>query len=201
MTALATDDFNRADGALGGNWGSSLHAQAITIVSNAATTSGAGGDAAHRYTAVTAPDDGYVQGRLPVTHADGVGAGYGVIWRASSGGTYYRFIFSASGYSLDRFASGSFGATVASGSGTTFAAGDIGKMKWVGNAWTLYKNDVQFATGTDGNIASGNAAGLAYSSTSNAADNLDDFEFGDFQSAFVPDPPFVRANQNPILAR
>lgn len=171
MAELANDSFDRADGPLGSNWtANSAESGTLTIVSNAVAR-GTDSDASSIYNAVAWPNDQYSE--ITIGTVDSiVGNGMGPICRSpsSSAKTYYRFIVSSSGYELLKFVAG-VNSSLASGTGTTFAGGDVARLECTGGATTtlkMFKNGVQFGgdiTDSSSAITSGNA-GIAYSSSS-----------------------------------
>lgn len=172
-TQLAADTFDRSNEALSvsANWTADA---AFQVSANAANTGGSGGDAQAEYTGIAWPNDQYSQVILDVTGTAGLGTGYGPTCRfATAAKTGYRLITSGSGWELLRFNAGA-STSLGSSAGTTFAIGDTVYLSMVGAVWTVKKNGatVSGGTGTDGSpIASGNA-GIAYSSTSAAADGI-----------------------------
>lgn len=183
MTELASDNFDRADGALGANWtANSAESGTLTIVSNAVAR-GTDSDASAIYNAVAWPNDQYSE--ITIGTADTVvGNGMGPICRSPSSSvkTYYRLIVSSSGYELLKFVAGG-NTSLASGTGTTFAAGNTARLECTGGATTtlrMYKNGVQFGgdiTDSSSPITSGNA-GIAYSSSSD--ETIASWAGGDF---------------------
>ena len=181
MTVLASDDFNRADNAdLGTNWDAGVgETDVFKILTNAAAFT-SNFDVDETWNVLTPPNDQYATSTLKATAADGVGIGFGVTVRRSvAARTYYRLVGNASGYELGRRNAGTF-TSMASGSGTTFAAADKITLEYFGSTPTLKKNGVAFGSPpTDSSIASGRF-GVCYSSTAAANDAIDAWEGGDF---------------------
>lgn len=191
MAVLFTDDFNRADLTnLGANYSEVGAGASFNIVSNTCTTSGSSSDFAAYVNTILLPDNQRVDVTLPTVHADGIGAGYGVICRASgthlgSNGTYLRTVGNGSGYAIHRFSGGLDVETIISTAAVTFASGDKLGMSWEGSVWVLWKNGSNVASGSNSNLLTGSRGGVGYSSTSNAADNIDDLILSDL-SASLP---------------
>lgn len=133
------------------------------------------------YIGATWPADQYAQVTLVSPDAaGGLGEGYGPAVRITSAasGTFYRLMGNGSGYQLWKSITGSF-TSVTSGTGTTFANGDVLRLEVQGTTLRMFKNGVQFGGDqTDASIATGHA-GMAYSSTESSTAGVDNFEGGD----------------------
>lgn len=178
MPALASDNFTRANAAdLGANWdecSGETFAGGFDISANTAIPGDLAGDSSETNNSASFPADQYSQVTLANPAADGAGAGSGPTCRAATGATvtYYRLVGNASGYELGRKVAGAF-TSLASGAGTTFAAGDVLRLEVRTNGancdWVLKKNGVQFAAGTDVTPIASGRAGCGHSSTSTTA--------------------------------
>lgn len=184
MTALATDNFNRADAnPIGGNWTTANNHNAMQIVSNTCQPSSLLVDCGAYYNAITWPDDQYAQVKVTV-NSTGTGVGIGLFCRqAAAANTCYRLVAShaaSNNIELGKFVTGTF-----TGIWTrtqAFTDGDILRLEVQGTTLRAYFNGAQIgADTTDSSIASGNA-GIAYSSATSATTLLDDWEGGDFAS-------------------
>ena len=186
MTALATDNFNRANAAtLGANWTVlSSPTTHYEVVSNVAALVGGslGDDCVDYYNAVSFPNDQYSQAKLTVTGTGGGGSGVGLCVRKASGSTntYYRMVADHAGSNNVEIGKKVAGAYTNLGNRTSsFTDGALFYLEVQGTT-ILAKNagTTMGASITDSAIASG-SAGLAYSSTETSASS-DDWEGGDF---------------------
>lgn len=176
MTTLATDDFNRADGAIGANWTANPGGAAPVIVSNKAEDN-AGGDSGAVYSAVVFPNDQWAQ----VVRTGGDGGG--VQLRGSTAAYTFYLIniegaFGASATLLfARFSAGSF--TSISSQTVTFNSGDTLYAEVQGTTLLAKKNGAALGSSTtDANIGSGKAGLFGFSNYI-----ADDFAAGDFAAA------------------
>ena len=189
MAELASDDFTRADDTnLGANWddNTAVAADGFSIVSNAVAPTSIFSDASETNNSVTWPNDQYSEVTFDATAANGVGAGCGPTCReATAANTMYRAAGNASGYELGRIVAGTF-TSLSTGAGTTFASTDRLKLQTVTNGancdWTLFKNDVSFASGTDTSPIASGRAGIVYSST-DAGTTIASWRGGDVAAA------------------
>lgn len=193
MAVLASDNFNRADGALGANYGNiaiGAPSDLPVVDTNTAVRPIANGHSGAEYTAVAGPDDGYVQFRVGAitNNADG---GMGVICRSSADG-FFVFIVNDS---LFEFATNLFvdpGYVIVDTVAVGFAVNDIGRMEFVGDQITLKKNGaVVGGPYTHAGLPDGGNCGIWYFDV-DAECRLDDFEFGTLDTdvvvtAFQPD--------------
>jgi hypothetical protein len=176
LSILATDNFNRAAGALGASWTDVRVGLAIGGASeaNRADSTTASGAASYNNT-VTWPNDQYAQVviRTSVANAD-EGAGPAV--RMVAGSTLY---FAQGGLTDTRLYKGVANSFSQLGSTAgAVASGDILYIEAVGNQITMKKNgSTIIGPITDSSIASGNA-GMWTSSASTLS--VDDWEGGDF---------------------
>lgn len=196
MTALATDDFNRADsGDLGANW--TPVDSTFSIVSNTAQPVAFGSDASERYTGIAWPDDQYVQAAVSGIAGTGGGAGIGLMLRGSGvvgpSMNFYRIILNAAGannLTVDKFVAGVNGPVTTRTQ--AFSNGDVLKAQISGTTLKLFKNGVQIGADiTDSDIATG-SPGVSYSSTiTSGALNL--WEGGDLTSPVDTGLAWIRA--------
>jgi hypothetical protein len=175
MTALATDNFNRADSAgdMGANWNVLVGgvSQELDIVSN--TTGNLGGPMGGYYNAVSGPANGYVQVKI-TTVVTVPTDGQGVVFRHGAGGYYGGFLNSGFCELVTWDATNSY---VIKGTITTpFANGDIFKVTFLGNAFEFFRNGSSLGKINDSTFTSGNC-GL-WSADSAGTGFMDDFEFG-----------------------
>jgi len=180
MAVIATDDFNRANGAIGANW--SDVDSTFLVSSNTAIPNSYASDAVVRYSAATWPNDQYCLAAIRAS-GGGIGTGIGLVLRCSTSvQTYYRFVVDVTGVDIGRVVTGAF--TPITTRATTWGivtASDILKCEIQGTTIRVYKNGVQLGADiTDANIASGQP-GLGYSSTGSDS-FLDNWEGGDFST-------------------
>ncbi len=149
---LASDDFNRANGALGTNWGDVTGLSTFTIQSNAAIA--VGSILGNRFINVSAPNDQYAKTTLSIlrsTSDEGVGP---AVRMASGAITMYFAQCNTTEIKLYRVVGGSFvqlGSDAAAG-----AVNDIILIQAVGTSITVKKNGTTIIGPiTDANIASG----------------------------------------------
>ncbi len=176
-----TDDFNRADGALGANW--TANGGACDIASNVARCLGTGRtnnrSAAH-YSAGTFDANQYAQ--VVVSTATRRG---GVIVRADTGGAQTYYEFNGNGSDLKLYLTIAGTGTPLTASLGTVSNGDILKLTVEGSGASVtlkcYKNGELLATVEDtsdsGLSGKPGICGLIYGDLENAI--LDDWEGGD----------------------
>lgn len=186
---MATDDFNRADGALGSNWTRLVLASVgdnWEIVSNAATLGAYAEDAVMVWNADSFSADHYAEVTLATITGSlgGSGAGVGVLLRASGtegSGTFYRVYASADTITTDWFSGGSYQGEVDSRA-QAWADGDVLRAECEGTTLRLYHNGTQIGADiTDASISSG-SPGLAYSSSIGQAPVVDDWTGADLSA-------------------
>jgi hypothetical protein len=177
LTILFSDPFTGSASDIDDNvvWDAGVGNGATFNKSGGAMGGGAGSDGIYIALGVSFPADQYAEIVFAtISGTGGVSSGYGVACRYTSG-DYYRLIANGQGWALTRFAAGAFAATIASGSGTTFAATDRLQLELIGTGYSCKKNGVQFASGTDSTLATG-GVGVAYSSTETGT--VDSYEAG-----------------------
>jgi hypothetical protein len=145
-----SDDFNRANGALGANWGTDRNA--LTIVSNQAKGTSAANCATWRVTGTFAANQyseivwqgGAANGAGPIVRHNGVNPG-----------TYYVAYFDGTKMYLESVAAGAY--TGINGAGTDFVPvnGDVLRLEVSGTTLTVRRNGVKLYTTTNAAIATG----------------------------------------------
>lgn len=179
MTILASDNFTRANGALGANWsnmgGGAINA--LTIVSDAVQDSSLSNDGAALYTGISWPNDQYSQGTIVATSS---GCGPGLVVRGSvAAQTAYVLQSSSTTWTIQSFVAGTV-TNLTSGTGT-FVASDTLLLQAVGTTISAYHNGVLLGSVTNSAIASGNAGIYISTDGSNLADAVaDNFVGGNF---------------------
>ena len=175
---VVTDDFNRANGAVGANY--TIAAGALNIVGNQISVSTTGADQVALYTG-TAPTskNQYVE----ATITGGAGEYGGLILRGSgSGGTFNAYAMNRE--RIFKFVNGGYSSlTTFDGSasdGVRFRF-EVEEADGV-NTLRAYKDDVLVGTVTDSDIASVGTFGLIVY-TSGATVTIDDFEGGELAAS------------------
>jgi len=176
---LASDDFNRADGALGANW--TDNAGAFKIVSNrAACNSTADAIEFNHYSAVSFINDQWAQ--ATVTAVSGGGVYIGLSVRAASGSTKtgYVLYFNGATVFLSKMIAGS--RTVFNGGSSigTLAVNDVVLLTVQGSTLTVYKNGVSMFSVVDTAITSG-SPGLGGFGTAGTS-TIDNWSAGVFRT-------------------
>lgn len=148
--AQVSDNFNRANGALGANW--TTTAGTFAIVSNQATvTAVATNIALAAYTGTTFANNQYAQ----VQWLGGGGWGGALCIRCSNSAITGYVLSGVSGTAsiLYKFVAGT--STVLASGGPAFTLNDVIRLEAVGTAITAYKNGTVILTATDSSITSG----------------------------------------------
>lgn len=167
--AVVTDDFNRADGALGSNWATPTNFNAPTIISNVVRSST--GISAAYWSANTFTDDQYAKVTLGTT----ISGYHGCTVRMSGDGDGYALIpISTTNMRIYRLDDG-VRTSIASATITTPVGLDI-ELRVSGTTLTGYIEGVQVITVTDATYTSG-SPGL-YTDSISASVTLDNFEGG-----------------------
>lgn len=192
MGQIVSDDFNRADGALGANWTirATSSDSGATIVSNQCKDATASGNAVLWYSGAgwTGGNDQYAEATIIALQS---GNDFGVCARLSGAS-----IGAANGYlavinstdaavslggtiqcSFYKVSAGSF-TQIGTDFGVTISANDVIRLEVQGTTLRLKVNGVQRGTDTDASIASGNP-GLYFAGSSTAS-IWDAFAAGDF---------------------
>lgn len=203
MAVVATVDFSiRADNsdigadftqyAAGFNGGASFK-----IVSGVAKpTSSSGDDSGEVYTGSTVAADHWNECTLNSSGSGGSGSGCGPGVRSTTFGTggagfgYYRSVANGAGWEVVEFGGNSFVGSLASGSGTTFTAGDTVYLEWQGSSGALKKNTSNGAGGTsvtsgisDATLNANIRCGVVYSTDDGANSGIRKMVIGDFTAA------------------
>lgn len=175
-TTLATDTFNRADGAIGANWTGLDVGITFNVTSNEAKPSGTADLATTRYTGVAFPNDQWAQVSIGTIVEATSDNGAGPIVRGQAGGNIYFLQGNAVETRVYKRVSGGY--TKLGSDGPSIATGDVLKLQAVGTTITATKNGVSICGSpiTDSDIASGNAGMWDAASTAQAT--LDSFSAG-----------------------
>jgi hypothetical protein len=183
MTALATDNFNRADGDVGASWTIVYTSpDGWNVSSNQAVPNGFGTDAIIYNNTVTWPADQYSQIVFKSASGSASNAGAGPIVRSGTSGSrnLYWMVSNAAGTGpttyLGKFVAGSY--TALANDSTTWSANDLQYLEIQGTSLVGKHAGTTVVSTTDSSLSSGNA-GLAYSSTITSWAG-DDWEGGDF---------------------
>lgn len=162
--ASVTDNFNRADGAIGANWTNLQNS--IDIVSNTAQGGSTGNNSAYR-SAETFSADHFSQATIVL-----FGNSNAVAVRMQSGPTFY--IFNNDGSSTDakmyKCVAGSFTQIGADYTGLSIGIGTVLKLSVSGTTLTPSVDGTPLATRTDSDI-SGGAPGMYIFSNDHSLDN------------------------------
>lgn len=142
---LVSDNFNRANGGLGGNWqtlvGSPITYSAPTIVSNAVTVGGGGGNGA-KWVGAEFSNDQYAQAK-----SSGVGTNYTALVLRHDGvntGYIFRHYHNNGTWNITNVGST---AVLASGDYGSFVSGDIFRFECVANQLSAFRNGAPIVTG------------------------------------------------------
>lgn len=158
-TPVATDDFNRADGALGANWTTAYNGGYL-ILSNEARSNGSSNDACSLYTGASFNDDQYAEATVaqaPLTHYYALG----VATRGNLSGVWRNYLYIGLRDNNERYlARCSNGSATAlqhyTGSGINIA--DVMHLDAEGTLHSPFLNgsaDTSLGTSTDATYASG----------------------------------------------
>lgn len=181
MSVLATDNGNRANGAIGAAWTALTGWSSASIVSNAINSPGAALTPVAMWNNTTAwPNDQYAKLTVLATVETISDNGVGPAVRMSNAAdTMYFIQGNTVETKLYKVVAGTF--TQLGADGPAIAAGNTLELRAIGTAITAYKNGVAIIGPiTDAAIASGRA-GFWMSDAS--VETVDDWEGGDFGSA------------------
>lgn len=182
MTVLATDNFTRADGAIGANWTENAVAGGNFVIASNQAACTAGDLCIQIYTATAAPNDGYCEVTIGSIVEGSSDNGVGPVYRASSAAlTMYLVQGNIDETRLYKVVAGGF-AQLGS-DGPSVATGDILRLTCNGTSLTVTKNGTSIITATDAAIASGGAG--MWGASTGTADNASLFSFGDLGSGPV----------------
>ena len=165
-----SDNFDRADGALGSNWTTVSGTGAPQIVSNTLRVGTAGALSSAYWSASTFSSDQFAQASLP--NSSGTQYGPGIAVRLSGSKGYFLWYGNSSNtVSLWRMDSSSSGTLLKqSASLTVSPSSDVWKIQAVGSTISGYQNGKLVVQATDANIKSGSPGVWLYYS-SNQIDN------------------------------
>lgn len=184
-SVVATDNFNRADGALGANWSEAATAYTDNqpvIASNEAKSGGEGSyDNASYWSADSFANNQYSKATISVLPSSGTSL-MGVIVRASASDFCFCQYKRDSGSNKSRlywFNAGAYTA-IAFQNTTTFASGDTIELEVEGTTYTMFKNGVSILSGANGSAPATGSAGITLYDLD---ERLDDWEGGDLIDA------------------
>ena len=184
-SVVATDNFNRADGALGANWAeaaSSYTDNLPVILSNQVKAGGEGTyENAVFYTGATFANDQYAKIKMATLPASG-NSYFGALVRGSATDFVWCQYLRQSGSNKSRmywFNAGAY-TLIAQQNTTTFASGDTIEIEVEGTTYTMFKNGVSILSGSN---ASTPATGKPGFSMYDVDERFDDWEGGDMVSA------------------
>lgn len=181
MSVLALDNFDRANAdPIGGNWTDDGDGDHFKIVSNAATYTNSGFDAAAHYNALTFPANHYSQVAVTV-NVTSTGVGLGPSVRAATSKNYYRLVAghaASSNVELAKKVAGTY--TQLWVRTSSFTDGAIFYLEAIGTTLVARNGGVAIgASATDSSLASGQP-GIVYSSVVTSG-SVDNWEGGDFR--------------------
>lgn len=179
---IFTDNFNRANGAIGSNWTNLNGTFGVNANQAKPLTLGADSRAQSVWSGGVIGNDQYSQAAL-VNVASYAGV---VVRGALAAYTCYVAVANGTDSIIQKFVAGT-GTGLASG-GPAFAAGDVIRLEVKGTALTLFKNGNVVLTATDSAIASGYAGIAGYSATNRAVDNWEGGEIAIVSSTLLSYP-------------
>lgn len=184
-SVVATDNFNRADGALGANWSEAASAytdNVPVIASNQAKSGGEGSyDNAVFWNANSFANAQYAKAVISTLPSSGTSL-MGVTVRSSASDYVLCQYKRDSGSNKNRlywFNAGAYTA-IALQNTTTFASNDTIELEADGSTFTMYKNGTSILSGSNGSAPSTGSAGFTMYDLD---ERLDDWEGGDMVSA------------------
>jgi hypothetical protein len=159
--SFTTDDFNRADGAIGANWTTLTAATAFDISSNQARGPSAG-TCASFYSAFTPQNANHFARATLTTLVASASGGVGVMTRADnvSGGNAYLGLGADSGTPDLLYSVVAGVATLISTAAGGAAANDVLELRAIGTTQTLLKNSVTDISVTDSSVAGVGTGGI-----------------------------------------
>lgn len=178
----AVDNFQRANAAFTTPWavitGSSATFQVASDVANVSSLASA---SSYVNSTITWPANQFACAILGAPTTVAAGTGYGVVIRGAPGAlTYYTGVASAAGFNMTERVGGGGTTTIATGTGTTWATGDLLCVSMSGTTIAIYKNWVQVTSVTDANIASG-SAGIRYNQSDTSGSSVLEWFAGFYQ--------------------
>lgn len=182
---LATDTFDRANGALGATWThlSGISGNSLVISGNVVIPNAIGSNAHHFYNAVVFPNDQYAEAIITVTGGNaGSESGAGVAVRASGTNNLYSAKVNkaaTNNVALSKTVAGTYSGLWARTQAWT--DGDVLRLEVTGTSLVVKRNGVAIgAAHTDTSLTSG-APGLSFGQgTGLTAATWNNFEAGDF---------------------
>lgn len=185
-----TDDFNRADGAMGSNWGNwRTGSSQPTILGNKITSTGVGGfrRIAVRWAVQQLGPDVRMLVKLINWGGSIDNAELDILLRASTTdvdtASYYGFQFSDSNNAINYYNAGAFVSTLVSDNLVTFSSGDILGAFCIGSNFKMTKNGVIILSTTNASITTAGWAALELTMSTDNGSALDDFAVGTLRKA------------------
>lgn len=177
MSATFQDNFNRADGALGGNWSSA--GGAGTIVSNQYQPNTV--DSLDYYNVTNLPANCYVEciaSTVPVSASYG-----GIILRIDTAlFNFYGCTWNTSGMRIQVFTAG-VSTNIDAGSVTAPTNGQLVRLEVIGTLFKVYYDRVLINTATDTTYSAAGKSGILARGTTGKQDN--------FETGVLTAPPLI----------
>lgn len=184
MSVVRSDNFNRADGAIGTPSDGGSDWQSLTAIANWVVASNVANETTGGSQVVVVLESGNVDVTLQVTMG-GTVFDAGICWRATDENAYYLMNGTAS--NIYRNIGGSFGLITTSGGGVAVGAGDVVQAVISGNNFTINVNGSFRTAASDGFYPSQTLHGLRQFIS--AAATWDDF------SITIVDPPAASSGE------
>jgi len=164
-----SDNFNRADGGLGGNWTTVSGTNAPQIVSNVLQTGTAGTLNAAFWSADAFGNDQWVQGAMP--NSIGSEQGPGIAVRLANSRGYFLWFGNASNVvSIWRMDNATTWVELAQSNTLTVTGNDVWKLTVQGSSLKGYQNGNQVVSATDTNYTTGSPGVWMFNSTNQIDD-------------------------------
>jgi hypothetical protein len=175
-----SDDFNRANGGLGGNWTTVAGTIAPQILSNQAVP-GIGGQLGSAYwSADSFTNDQFAQGTLP--NSTGSQYGPGIAVRLANSHGYILWYGNADNtVSIWRMDTASTWSQIGTSSALTVSGSDVWRIEAVGSTIAGYQNGSLVVQIADGTYSSGSPGMWLF----NAQNQLDDWSGGDITTTYT----------------
>ncbi len=174
MTQSFSDDFNRADGAIGAAWTNITATH--TIASNTAAPSTTN-TCLSVYATSCDTDDNYSQATISTL----AGSAQRVVCRLTDANNWYALFSNGTSIQLQKFVAGSL-TSIGSAFSVTIASGDIIKVQAVGSTIKGYLNGVERCSATDTGLTTGKLVGIRSGSGGSTLLRWDDWSGGDVAS-------------------
>ena len=181
MALPATDNFNRADGALGSNWTVALGG--FLIASNAVRANNAGDESGALWNADTFANDQYSQATYTLGWGDDIGVAVRVSGSGGSAKYYLLYIEGSNGY-FGKVFNGVYSEFAFLSGG--FANNDVIRIEAEGTTIRAKRNGTTVSSTTDTTITTG-AAGLSAYNSGGAA-RIDNWEGGNLGAVAATSP-------------